>query len=180
MENHGGHGNRENYGPRNRDSHGYGNRDLGMMGGPAPYDPHPRTARRPSMALLLFGLVLWSLLAWVGYALVDPALGWAAASSGALVDGGKGLATAVGAGKEVGAVVDKLNVSGAVGQTIAFLRVGPEAGDHRRLGDRSARPPRRTDDPAVGRQPARRAAPLTRERIVSRPRPSSPGRNGTP
>ena len=123
MENHGGHGNRENYGPRNRDSHGYGNRDLGMMGGPAPYDPHPRTARRPSMALLLFGLVLWSLLAWVGYALVDPALGWAATSSGALVDGGKGLATAVGAGKEVGAVVDKLNVSGAVGQTIAFLRV---------------------------------------------------------
>ncbi|KAA0946402.1 MAG: hypothetical protein KKC24_04270 [Gammaproteobacteria bacterium] len=73
------------------------------------------------MAVVLVGLVLWSLLAWVGYALVDPVLGWVAANAGLLVDGGKGLAT--GAGKEVGSVVDNLNVSGFLGQAIALLRV---------------------------------------------------------
>lgn len=75
------------------------------------------------MAVVLVGLVLWSLLALVGYALVDPVLGWIAANAGLLVDGGKGLATAIGAGKEAGNIVDALNVSGLLGQVIALLRV---------------------------------------------------------
>lgn len=75
------------------------------------------------MAVVLVGLVLWSLLALVGYALVDPVLGWIAAGAGLLVDGGKGLATAAGAGKEAGNIVDGLNASGLPGQVIALLRV---------------------------------------------------------
>lgn len=75
------------------------------------------------MAVVLVGLVLWSLLALIGYALVDPVLGWIAANAGLLVDSGKGLATAIGAGKEVGSVVANLNVSGFLGQAIALLRV---------------------------------------------------------
>lgn len=75
------------------------------------------------MAGVLVGLVLWSLLALFCYALVDPVLGWIAANVGVLVDGGKGLATAVGAGKEVGSVVDSLNASGLLGQAIALLRI---------------------------------------------------------
>ncbi|MDH8543873.1 hypothetical protein QIH15_27010, partial [Klebsiella pneumoniae] len=43
--------------------------------------------------------------------------------AGLLVDGGKGLATATGAGKEVGNIVDGLNVSGFLGQVIALLRI---------------------------------------------------------
>ena len=76
-----------------------------------------------SWIVVIVGLAVWSLLAWVGYALVDPVLGWVATNAGLLVDGGKGLATATGAGKEVSSVVDNLNVSGLLGQAIALLRV---------------------------------------------------------
>lgn len=71
---------------------------------------------------MLAGLVAWSLLTWMGYALVNPILAWVAANAGLLVDSGKDLATATGAGKEVGSVVDNLNVSGFLGQAIALLR----------------------------------------------------------
>lgn len=116
MGKHGHHdrGYRDSYYRRN-------DRDPKMTGEPVDYDARPSLPRKLPMAVVLVGLVLWSLLAWVGYALVDPVLGWVAANAGLLVDGGKGLAT--GAGKEVGSVVDNLNVSGFLGQAIALLRV---------------------------------------------------------
>ena len=107
-----------------RNSHGRRDyRDPRMTDGPADLDVSARLPRKLPMAVVLVGLVLWSLLALAGYALVDPVLGWVAAGAGLLIDGGKGLATAVGAGREVGAVVDNFNVSGFLGQTIALLRV---------------------------------------------------------
>lgn len=118
MGKHGHHdrGYRNSYGRRD-------DRDPRMAGGPVDYDARARLPRKLPMAVVLVGLVLWSLLAWAGYALVDPILGWVAANAGLLVDGGKGLAGAVGVGKEVGVVVDNLNVSGFLGQIIALLRV---------------------------------------------------------
>lgn len=107
-----------------RDNYGRGDdRDPEMTSGPVDYDARPRLTRKLPRAVVLVGLVLWSLLAWAGYALVDPVLGWVASNAGLLVDGGKGLATATGVGKEVGSVVDNLNVSGFLGQAIALLRV---------------------------------------------------------
>jgi hypothetical protein len=76
-----------------------------------------------SWIAVIAGLAVWSLLAWIGYALVDPVLAWVAVNAGLLVDSGKGLATATGVGKEVGSVVGNLNISGFLGQAIAFLRV---------------------------------------------------------
>lgn len=115
------------HGHDNRRSSGrHGPRDGGgpwMMDDPDSYDTAPRRPRRLPVAVVIVGLVLWSLLALIGYALVDPVLGWIAASAGLLVDGAKGLATAAGAGKEVGGVVDNLNVSGFLGQAVALLRV---------------------------------------------------------
>ncbi|CEJ15998.1 hypothetical protein BN1110_06349 [bacterium YEK0313] len=106
-----------------RDSFGHrDDRDSRMAGGPVDYDARPRLPRKLPTAVVLVGLVLWSLLAWVGYVLVDPILGWVASSAGLLVDGGKDIATATGS-KEVGAILDNLNVSGFMGQTIALLRV---------------------------------------------------------
>lgn len=98
-------------------------RDPRMAGGSADYGMPPRLPRKLRMAVVLVGLVLWSLLAWMAYALVDPVLAWVAGSGGLLVDGGKGLATVTGAGKEVGSVLDNLNASGFWGQAIALLRV---------------------------------------------------------
>lgn len=75
------------------------------------------------MAVILVGLILWSLLAWIAYSFVDPALVWLAASAGLLIDGGKDIATATG-GKEVSSILANISVSGGFwGQAIAFLRV---------------------------------------------------------
>ena len=117
MGKHGHHGGGYRHSYARRDD-----RDSRMTGGPADYDAPPRLPRKLPMAVVLVGLVLWSLLAWVGYVLVDPILGWVAASAGLLVDGGKDIATATG-GNEIGIILDNLNVSGFLGQTIALLRV---------------------------------------------------------
>lgn len=118
--------------------HGYGNHNRWSSASPGRRDDaHPgirddsasfdRASRPPRrrlpIAVVLVGLVLWSLLALAGYILADPVLDWIAASAGLLVDGGKGLATATGVGKEVGNIVDGLNVSGFLGQAIALFRV---------------------------------------------------------
>lgn len=111
-----GRGYRSSYG--GRDDHG-----QGMKGGPADYYESPRLPRKLPMVVVLVGLVLWSLLAGIAYAVVDPILGWIAGNAGLLVGGGKDLATATGAGKEVGSILDGLNVSSFLGQTIQLLRV---------------------------------------------------------
>jgi hypothetical protein len=85
--------------------------------------PAPRTLKPVSWIVAITGLAVWTLVAWIAYALVDPVLGWVAGSAGVLVDGGKDLATAAGAGKDVGAVIDNLNASGLLGQAIALFRV---------------------------------------------------------
>lgn len=92
-------------------------------GNPSGGRPAPRMLRPISWIVAIIGLAVWSLLAWIGYALADPVLGWVAANAGLLVDGGKNLANATGVGKEVGSVVDALDVSGLLGQAIALLRV---------------------------------------------------------
>lgn len=61
------------------------------------HDLAPRRSRKLPIAVVVVGFVLWSLLAWLGYSLVDPVLGWLAANAGLLVDSGKDLATAAGA-----------------------------------------------------------------------------------
>lgn len=117
MAKHGHHdrGYRNNYGRR-------GDRNPRMTGGPGDYDVPSGLPRKLPIAAALVGLVLWSLLAWVGYVLVDPILGWVAASVGLLVDGGKDIVSATG-GKEVGTILDNLNVSGFLGQITALSRV---------------------------------------------------------
>lgn len=85
--------------------------------------PPPRILKPVSWIVVIMGLAVWTLVAWIAYALVDPVLGWVAGSAGVLVDGGKDLATAAGAGKDVGAVIDNLNASGFLGQAIALFRL---------------------------------------------------------
>lgn len=111
------------YGGRPRGGHGGDEFSGWRPGNPSDSDRAPRMLRPISWIVVILGLGVWSLLAWVGYALVDPVLGWVATNAGLLVDGGKDLATATGAGKEVGSAVDNLNVSGFLGQAIALLRV---------------------------------------------------------
>ena len=117
MGKHGYHdrGYRNSYGRRD-------DRDPRITGGPGDYGVPSGLPRKLPIAAALVGLVLWSLLAWVGYLLVDPILGWVAASVGLLVDGGKDIVSATG-GKEVGTILDNIYVSGFLGQIIALSRV---------------------------------------------------------
>lgn len=87
------------------------------------HDAPPRRLGKLPLVAVLAGLVLWSLLAWAGYALVDPILGWIAANAGLLADSGKDIANATGVGKEAGSVIDSLNNIGFWGQAIWLLRV---------------------------------------------------------
>lgn len=96
--------------------------DPRMTGGPVDLAARPRLPRRFPTLVVLVGLALWSLFAWIGYASVDPVLGWIASNAGLLVDGAKELATASDAGKEAGSVLDNLKVSGILGQAIALLQ----------------------------------------------------------
>ena len=103
----------------------YAGRDEGgsrMASGPAVSLARPSLSRRLPKAVLLVGFMLWSLLAWAGYALVDPVLGLAQYTGGLLVDGGKDLANATGAGKEVGTVLDSLGIGGILGTTMATIQ----------------------------------------------------------
>ena len=94
-----------------------------MMDDQGNHDAAPRVPRKLPLAVVLVGLVLWSLLAWALYVLVGPVLSWIAGNAGLLADSGKDLATTAGAGKEIGNIVDGLNVSGLLGQVIAVLGV---------------------------------------------------------
>lgn len=111
------------HGSRYRDSYVQrDDRNPMMAGGPVDYDARPRLPRKLSMTVAFVVLVLWSLLAWAGYALVDPVLDWIAANVGLLVDGGKDLATATGVGNEAGSLIDSLGGSGFWEQANALLR----------------------------------------------------------
>lgn len=57
-------------------------------------------------------LVLWSLLAWGAYGLVDVLGGWLFANGGRLLQGGKDAAGAVGIGKEI---IDRVDIQGTSG-----------------------------------------------------------------
>ncbi len=79
-----------------------------------------KVSRSISSMVVLAGIVIWSLLAWTAYALVDPVLGWMAANAGLVLDSGKGLATGV--GKEAASVAQSINAGGFLGQAAVFLK----------------------------------------------------------
>lgn len=71
-----------------------------------------RFASKFAVVAAIAALVFWSLLAWGAYGLVDVLAGWLSTSGGALLQGGKDAAGAVGIGKEV---IDKFDVQGTAG-----------------------------------------------------------------
>lgn len=92
------------------------------------YDDGTPTRRlRIPGAVLLGGIVIWSLLALGVWALVDPLLAWAAGVAGPATDVGVGVANWFGLGKEVSALRDVANVDGLVGWAVGpvhFLAKG--------------------------------------------------------
>jgi len=75
------------------------------------------------MAVVLVGLVLWSLLAWVGHVLVDPTFGWVASNAGSWLMAGKGSQPRPEPARRSATSSIILDVSGFLGQAIALLRV---------------------------------------------------------
>lgn len=90
-------------------------------------DGTPARRLRIPGAVLLGGIVIWSLLALGAWALIDPLLGWAAGVAGPATDVGVGVANWFGLGKEVSALRDVANVDGLVGWAVGpvhFLAKG--------------------------------------------------------
>lgn len=90
-------------------------------GGYPPGNPPPRP--RPVVwAAALATVGVWSLLAWGAYGLVDGGLAWFGGNAAVLAERGRGLAGAVGAGREFGAAVEGLNTAGALGALRSILK----------------------------------------------------------
>lgn len=90
-------------------------------------DNAPARIPRIPGAVLIGGIVIWSLLALGVWALVDPLLAWAAGVAGPATDVGVGVANWFGLGKEVSALRDVANVDGLVGWAVGpvhFLAKG--------------------------------------------------------
>lgn len=93
-----------------------------------PYDDSAPVRRlRIPGAVLLGGVVIWSLLALGVWVLVDPLLAWAAGMAGPATDLGVGFARWFGLGNEASALRDVANVDGLVGWAVGpvhFLAKG--------------------------------------------------------
>lgn len=104
---------------------GYGQAGFSSrwIGKPSRVEGAPPRLKPIIRVALIVALVVWSLLAWIAYVLVDPALNWVAVTAGILVDTGKGIATATGVGEQVGSAAAGLNARGFWGQAITLLRL---------------------------------------------------------
>lgn len=78
--------------------------------------------RRIAWAVAAMAFALWSLLAWGAYGLADGLLGWGATNAGAVIDGGRDLASAAGVGRPVGQAADALGLEGLASGGLGLLR----------------------------------------------------------
>lgn len=95
---------------------------------PAPRSSHlndaPPPPRTPvSWAVVIFGLLAWTVVAYIGYVALDMVLSWLATSGGAVLQAGKNAGSAIGVGKEVGVAIDSLKSTGLFDQAVSLLRI---------------------------------------------------------
>lgn len=76
-----------------------------------------------SWGLILAGVLVWAVVVYLGYVVVDMTLSWLATSGGAVLDAGKNAGSTLGVGKEVGTVIDTLKSTGVVDQGVSLLRI---------------------------------------------------------
>ena len=91
-------------------------------------DNAPARIPRIPGAVLIGGIVIWSLLALGVWALVDPLLAWAAGMAGPATDLGVGFARWFGLGNEVSALRDAANVDGLVGWAVGPVHLLAKGG----------------------------------------------------
>jgi hypothetical protein len=116
-----GHGSGGNWGQRspsgNDASAAFGRDGRGLQGKAAPRSRLPGFGSTAALVVL----VVWTLLAWGGYSLVDGVLAWTSSNAGALVQTGRDAAAATGIGSEVVGVVGSAETSGMLGGFFALL-----------------------------------------------------------
>jgi len=86
-------------------------------------EPGARTPRMRPIVWVLAGaaLIVWSLLTWLAYEVVDGVTAWLKLNGAPTLDGAKDLATLRGVGKEAALVFEKLGGAGLVGQGADLL-----------------------------------------------------------
>ncbi|WP_018427148.1 hypothetical protein [Hoeflea sp. 108] len=95
----------------------FGRDGRGLQEKTAPRSRLPGFGRTAALVVL----VVWTLLAWGGYSLVDGLLAWTSTNAGALVQTGRDAAAATGIGSEVVGVVGSAETSGLLGGFFMLL-----------------------------------------------------------
>ncbi|GHE75271.1 MULTISPECIES: hypothetical protein [Hyphomicrobiales] len=93
---------------------------------PAPRSGYSTDAppRAPiSWVVVIFGLLAWTVVVYVGYVALDIALSWLSTSGGAVLQAGKDAGSAIGVGKEVGVAIDSLKSTGLLDQAVSLLMI---------------------------------------------------------
>lgn len=88
--------------------------------------PAPQSSqRRRSLPLFvsIAGILIWTVFAFAGYLMLDVVLAWAAGSGDAVLAAGKNAGSLVGAGKEVGVVMESISSSGLLQQIVGLFRM---------------------------------------------------------
>lgn len=75
-----------------------------------------------SWVVILFGLLAWTVVVYVGYIAVDVVLSWLTTSGGAVLQAGQDAGSVIGVGKEVGVAIDSLKSTGLFDQAASLLR----------------------------------------------------------
>lgn len=87
--------------------------------------PSKRGSRLPKIGIgtALVVVVVWTLIAWVGYGMVDGILAWATSNVGAIVQSGKDAAAATGIGKDVIGTIGGSQATGFLGGLIGLAGI---------------------------------------------------------
>lgn len=75
-----------------------------------------------SWVVVIFSLLAWTVVVYVGYVALDIVLSWLATSGSAVLQAGKDAGSAIGVGKEVGVAIDSLKSTGLVEQAVSLLK----------------------------------------------------------
>lgn len=86
-------------------------------------DVPPARKRGGFSFISIAGVLIWTVFAYFGYVVIDIGLNWLSASGDAVLASGRDLGVLVGAGKEVGAMVDGVRSSGLLQQIVSLVRM---------------------------------------------------------
>ncbi|MEP9369962.1 hypothetical protein [Xanthobacter sp. VNH20] len=86
------------------------------------FAPASRNLRAGIWLIAALAMIVWSVLAWGAFLLVDPVFGWLSGQGGALAQAGKEIGGLLPGGKEIATVVGSVDAPGLIGSAAAAVK----------------------------------------------------------